>query len=72
MMGPDTSHELTTPHPDPVTNREELGAKLKLELNQLLWTYAPGSLTLDKADTIAAECLDMILEGKTYSDMGGI
>lgn len=38
---------------------------LKIELNNLIWKYSPGEISLEIADMIAQDCLLMIIEGRT-------
>lgn len=38
---------------------------LKVEINTLIWQYAPKSTTLEQAEAIAVDVLSMILHGKT-------
>jgi len=37
---------------------------MKLDINNLVWMYAPGTITLNEADDIASEIMDMILAGR--------
>lgn len=40
-------------------------SKLKVEINTLIWMYAPEDLTLKKADEMACLIFDMIQSGVT-------
>lgn len=39
--------------------------ELKLEINRLIWQYAPAKTTLEEAEDIACKILTMV-EGKNY------
>ncbi|HDZ25618.1 hypothetical protein LCGC14_1037050 [marine sediment metagenome] len=41
----------------------ELTCELKKEINNLIWMYGPGSLTLKKAEELACTILASIQEG---------
>ena len=48
--------------------RDDL-SKAKKRLNNLVWMYAPESISLGKAEAIAQDCLLLILEGKTVEEL---